>query len=242
MFIVRVNSKTIQDTGYPLLAENIRQQPASRFIRNRLSCLEHRGFTLLEITLAVAILAMMSLAIFRFVQSNLVALRASSDASAADARYDGLRDLLTAEWQSLPRVPGKMTGEPFKLNDRQRDQVTWSCSAGPGLLTRYAPGDFTVSLRLQPNDKKGDRLDLGFLRKPKNDPGIAHENETWVPLIKNVGSLQIQYFDPGLKAWVDRWPNKPPPRLVKVIIGRTDGPTPWEAVIPLARTPMPWSM
>jgi prepilin-type N-terminal cleavage/methylation domain-containing protein len=242
MFIVRVKSKAIPDTGYSLLAENIRQQPASRSIRNRLSRVHHSGFTLLEITLAVAILAMMSLAIFRFVQSNLVALRASSDVSTADARYDGLRDLLTAEWQSLPPVRGKMTGEPFKLNDRQRDQITWSCSAGPGLLTRYAPGEFRVSLRLQPDDKKRDRLDLGFLRKPKDDPGIGHENETWVPLIKNVGSLQIQYFDPGLRTWVDRWPNKPPPRLVKVIVGRTDAAVPWEAIIPLARTPLPWTM
>src|SRR5271167_1586344 len=57
------------------------------------------GFTLLEVTLAVAILAMMSLAIYRFVQTNLIAIRVSSEASAADARYDGLRDLLTAQWQ-----------------------------------------------------------------------------------------------------------------------------------------------
>src|SRR4029453_17453708 len=62
---------------------------------------KHRGFTLLEITLAVAILGMMSLAIFRFVQSNLTALRVSVDVSGAEAQYEGLRDLLTAEWQNL---------------------------------------------------------------------------------------------------------------------------------------------
>ncbi len=95
------------------------------------------GFTLLEITLAVAILATMSLAIYRFVQSNLTALRASSDANAADAGYSGLRDLLTAQWQSLPSGQGAITGEPFKLNDRQRDQIQWICGAGSGLLTRF---------------------------------------------------------------------------------------------------------
>src|SRR5207248_9538267 len=75
------------------------------------------GFTLLEITLAVAILAMMSLAIYRFVQSNLTALRASSDASVADARDNGLRDLLQAQWQSLPARQGAMTGEPGKVSE-----------------------------------------------------------------------------------------------------------------------------
>jgi len=194
------------------------------------------GFTLLEITLAVAILAMMSLAIYRFVQSNLTALRASSDASVADARYNGLRDLLQAQWQSLPVRQGAMTGEPFKLSDRQRDEIKWSCSAGPGLLTRYAPGKFTVQMRLQTESNKSDRLDLGFLRKPQDDSAIGPE--TWVPLIKNVSSLQIHYFDPQLNSWVDQWTNalRLPP-LVKVTVGRTDAAVPWEAIIPLKRTP-----
>ena len=64
-----------------------------------------RGFTLLEIIIAVAILATMALSIYRFVQSNLVAIRVSSDAIASEARYDGLREVLTTQWQSLP--PGK---------------------------------------------------------------------------------------------------------------------------------------
>jgi len=194
------------------------------------------GFTLLEIMLAVAILAMMSLAIYRFVQSNLAALRASSDASVADARYNGLRDLLQAQWQNLPAQQGAMTGEPFKLNDRQRDEIKWTCSAGPGLLTRYAPGKFTVQMRLQPESNKNDRLDLGFLRKPQDDSGIG--GETWVPLIKNVSSLQIHYFDPQVNSWADQWTNalRLPP-LVKVTVGRTDAAVPWEAIIPLKRTP-----
>jgi prepilin-type N-terminal cleavage/methylation domain-containing protein len=192
------------------------------------------GFTLLEITLAVAILATMSLAIYRFVQSNLTALRASADANAADACYSGLRDLLAAQWQNLPSGQGGMTGAPFKLNDRQRDQIQWICGSGSGLLTRYAPGQFTVSLRLQPENKKSNQLDLGFLRTPQDDSG----HETWVPLIKKINSLQIQYFDPQLNSWIDRWTNAARlPWLVKLTVGRTDAAEPWEAIIPLRRTP-----
>src|ERR1044071_6878063 len=46
--------------------------------RQRSQIMKLYGFTLLEITLAVAVLGMMSLAIFRFVQSNLTALRVSA--------------------------------------------------------------------------------------------------------------------------------------------------------------------
>jgi len=193
------------------------------------------GFTLLEIMLAVAILGMMAIAIFRFVQTNLIAVRFSAETAAADAQYDGLRDLLTTQWQSLSPLRAKMVGEPFKLNDRERDEIKWNCSAGPGLLTRYAPGEFTAVLRLQPND---DRLDLGILRKPEDESDVGEKNETWVPLIKNVGSLEISYFYPNANDWLPRWPggNKLP-SLVKVSVGRPDATEPWEAVIPLRRTP-----
>jgi len=196
------------------------------------------GFTLLEITLAVAILGMMSLAIFRFVQSNLTALRVSADVNAAEAQYEGLRDLLTAEWQSLTPRQAAMKGEPFKLNDRQRDEIKWNCGAGPGLLTRYAAGDFTVSLRLQPENSKSDRFDLGFLREPLEDSDIGEEHESWVPLIKDVDTLEILYFDPRLNTWIDRWSDGGRlPRLIKLIVERADATTPWEAIIPLGRTP-----
>src|SRR6478752_6783419 len=154
----------------------------------------YHGFTFLDIMLAVAILGMMAVAIFRFVQANLIALRFSSETAAADAQYDGLRDLLTTQWQSLSPLRAKMVGEPFKLNDRERDEIKWNCSAGPGLLTRYAAGEFTSVLRLQPGND--NRLDLGILRKPQDDSDVGEKNESWVPLIKNVGSLEISYFDP----------------------------------------------
>src|SRR5437868_9368661 len=121
----------------------------------------HRGFTLLEIMLAVAILGLMAVAIYRFVQANVTALRVSSEATAADARYDSLRDLLSAELQSLPAGSGALTGEPLTVNDRSRDELRWVSGSGLGVLTRYAPTDFTVAMRLQPEGKKTERLDLG---------------------------------------------------------------------------------
>jgi type II secretory pathway pseudopilin PulG len=247
MFIDPGKRNAMLDTGYPprrtiwmLDADDFGSAATCRRFSSADMSAHSKApaFTLLEITLAVAILGMMSLAIFRFVQTNLTALRVSSAVNAAEAQYDGLRDLLTAEWQSLsPRRAG-MKGEPFKLNDRQRDEISWNCGAGPGLLTRYAARDFTVALRLQPENSKSNRLDLGFLRKPQRDSDIADEHESWVPLIKNVNALQILYFDPRLNTWIERWSDGSRlPALVKLTVGRADATTPWEAIIPLSRTP-----
>jgi len=196
-----------------------------------------RGFTLLEIIMAVAILATMALAIYRFVQSNMIAIRLSSDALAADARYDGLREVLSEEWQSLPPGKGALMGDAFKLSDRERDEVRWVCGPGPGLMTRYASGDFVVALRLQ-SRKDGNGFDLGLLRKPTEDSSLTDANESWISLIDNVRALQVRYFDSRLNVWVDKWTDTGTlPRLVKVTIDRVDA-APWEAIIPLGRTPL----
>jgi prepilin-type N-terminal cleavage/methylation domain-containing protein len=196
------------------------------------------GFTLLEIMLAVAILAMMSMAIYRFVQSNILALRISTEASAADARFDSLRDLLTAEFQNVPSGVGALTGDPLKVNDRSRDEVRWIGDAGIGVLTRYAGNKCTVALRIQ-QEKNSDKLDLGLLRKPSDDVSFTDVHESWVPLLQDVRSLQVRYFDSRLNVWVTRWSDTVTlPRLVRVTIERNDAAVPWEAVIPLGRTPL----
>jgi hypothetical protein len=105
-------------------------------------------------------------------------------------------------------------------------------------LTRFAPGEFLVSMRLRPVSEKGDRMEIGFNRRPRETPEGSTEGETWVPLVDDVRSLQIRYFDPRLNAWVERWTDPGMlPRLVKLVIGRADR-VPVEAVIALGRTPL----
>ena len=199
----------------------------------------YRGaFTLLEITMAVAILATMSLAIYRFVQANITGMRFSAEQTAADARYTGLVNLLTTEWQSLPAGMGALLGEPFKISDTPRDEITWICSAGPGLLTRYASGDFVVTLRMRENKSVSGTYDLGLSRKAREE--LDQESaESWLPLIQGIRGIQIRYFDPRLNSWVERWTDTSTlPRLVKLDIARPDLSVPWEAIIPLGRTPL----
>ncbi len=198
------------------------------------------AFTLLEIVLAVAILGMMSLAIYRFVQTNITALRVSSEISRADAEYSGFANLISTEWQSLSSGKGSLLGEALKLDDRSRDEITWASTAGAGLLTRYAIGEYMVSMRLRPMEKSSNQMEIGFARRAQVETSIGEDaKENWVPLLKNVQSLQIRYFDPRLNTWVDNWTDTITlPRLVKIVIGRANDAVPWEAIIALGRTPL----
>jgi len=195
-----------------------------------------RAFTLLEIALAVAILGMMATVIYRFVATNMTIMRVSSEENAAAASYAGLTNLVTAQLQELPSGVGALAGEPFKFGDRPRDEITWICNSGPGLLTRYAPGEFIVSMRLRRINEKNDQMEIGFLRKPRDTAEGSTEGESWVSVLENVRSLEIRYFDPRLNSWTDRWTDPAMlPRLVKMVVGRADRGT-WEAIIPLGRT------
>ncbi len=196
------------------------------------------AFTLLEITLAVAILGLMAVAIYRFVATNLVAVRISADVNAEDARFAGFANLLTSQLQELSAGQGALGGEPYKFSGRSRDEMTWVCSAGPGLFTRYASGDYSVTLRLKPIPKT-DLMELGVSREPEDDTSTNDSNKTWVPLMENLRSMEIRYFDPRLNAWVDRWTDRGTlPHLVKVTLDRVGGSVPWEAIIPLRRSPL----
>ena len=197
-----------------------------------------RGFTLLEITLATAILGMMCLAVYRFVQTNITVLRYSAADSVEEAHYAGLLDLLTTQWQDLPTGMGALAGEPFLFNQRPRDEIVWFCSAGPGLITRYAEGEFSVRMRLRPMKEGGENMQLGFLRRPRETADGSDDGETWVPLINDVRGLRIRYFDPRLNAWVERWTDSSSlPRLIEVILERSNRPN-WQAIVALGRTPL----
>jgi prepilin-type N-terminal cleavage/methylation domain-containing protein len=194
------------------------------------------AFTLLEVTLAVAILGLMALAIYRFVSANLVAVRVSTEMNESNARYTGLANLLTAQLQDLPPGQGTLAGEPYKFEGRSRDEITWVCPAGPGLLTRYADGEYAVTLRLRPMEKS-DRMQLGIVRESQDDSNPIDENKSWIPLIPDLKSMEIRYFDPRLNAWVDRWTDRGTlPHLVRLTIERAGSAVPWEAVLPLRRT------
>jgi len=80
--------------------------------------------------MAVAILATMALAIYRFVQSNMVAIRLSSETLASDARYDGLREVLAEQWQSLPSGKGALLGDRIRLSDHFLDPEVFIRSMG----------------------------------------------------------------------------------------------------------------
>jgi type II secretory pathway pseudopilin PulG len=195
------------------------------------------AFTLLEVVLAVMIMALVAFAIYRFVFTSLEAIRISTENSNHKRSAEALVAVIAAEFCRLPpSEPNALLGEAHQFNGKASDQVTWLGQAGNGLFTGAAKGEWKVTLILKP-DNTGNTYTLGLLRQV---PDNRNKDEHWVPLLPRTDAIEIRYFDPTHTNWVDRWTDpQNRPALVRVRIWRDGESLPFESVIELPIVKLP---
>lgn len=189
-----------------------------------------RAFTLLEVMIAVLIIALITTSVYRFVLSTLAGIDASRAASAQRIALVRLVGMLEAELHDLsPRTNNAIVGIPHKFNNQPSDELEWLCRAGNGLFTGAAEGEWRVTLAVQPPAAGSGGLELGLRRRLA---GAKASDYTWLPLIRPVAGLEIRYFDPRLNAWLERWTDgNARPLLVRVKIWRDAQEAPYETLI-----------
>jgi len=188
------------------------------------------GFTLIEVMLGVMIMALLTLAIYRFIDTDLSGIAMSQEITAKEASVRSLLAVVKDELQNLPQgQQGSLIGQPHIFSGNSSDEMTWYSAPGRsnGLFTNYSTGDYYVKLTLKPNTAtKQD--DLGVWRSTPNDP----TPQNWLTLIPNVTSLEVRYYDPNLNAWVDTWSDQNNrPTMVRLRILRSGDASPYEAVV-----------
>ena len=198
------------------------------------------GFTLLEVLLAVAIMALATLGIFRFVKSTLGAVTSSQSETEDQLAVERLVSLVQEEFYDLPaRGQTNIQGESLKLNGADFDSIEWRSRGGPGLMTTAATGEYRVKLRIQPIEKNSSKYEIGFWRRPALldtagglVAGGSDDDATWVPLLQNVASLRLRYWDSRLGQLLDSWrdPTVKPAFVIMTITPEGDD-TPYEAVL-----------
>ena len=165
-----------------------------------------RGFTLLEVMLAVAIIGFTTVGIFRFVQSTVRNVAVSVEDTEEQLRVDRLVALVQEEFYSLPaHGQTNIQGESIKLNGADFDSIEWRSRGGPGLMTTAASGEYRVKLRIQPITKDSNKYEIGYWRRPallETSGGLvaggSDKDATWVPLLQRVSALRIRYWDSRL--------------------------------------------
>lgn len=190
------------------------------------------AFTLLEVMIAVMIISLLMVSIYRFVRSTLVAIRTSQATSNERQETAALIDYVRGELEDLPvRGQGVLLGNPGRYHDAASDELTWVCRAGYGVLTTDAPDEYRVTLAIQPVAQTSSQLEIGLRRQPTN---VDEKKYNWLPLLRPAAALEVRYFDQRLNAWIDRWTDQAlRPTLVRVRVWRTADEPPLEAVLPV---------
>jgi prepilin-type N-terminal cleavage/methylation domain-containing protein len=199
------------------------------------------AFTLLEMIIALMITSMVVFSLYRFVSVHLTVVRASMDLSDERESLNAVVRLVQSQLNAIPVVEkDALFGKPNKFHGLANDELTWSCGAGPGLLTAAAPGEFAVTLTVQPVDERSSETELGVRRVPvpgnkasiELRRGGAGGRYDWQSLLRPMASLGIRYYDPLNNSWVDRWDDgSRRPAAVRLRLQKYPDDAPLEAVL-----------
>jgi prepilin-type N-terminal cleavage/methylation domain-containing protein len=199
-----------------------------------------RGFTLLEVVLAVMILGMTALAIHQFVRGTLRALSYSVEDTEEQLAVERLVQLVQEGLYGIsPRGQATLLGDNLKLNNRNLDSMEWRSRGGAGLMTTAATGEYRVQLRIMPLKNQSSKYEIGLWRRPALldtagglVAGGSDKDADWVPLLQNVDGMMIRYWDARLNQPVDKWVDQAArPSFVMLSIWRGGDPMPYEAVL-----------
>jgi len=193
------------------------------------------GFTLLEVMLAVAILALVGVSIYRFVETTLTTVRVSTETERERVLVTAFAGYLRTQMQALPSArAGAITGEPHRFNSVSSDELTWVARPGSGLLTRHATGEWTVTLTAK--QVEGDKYALGMRRQDVEKKREAN----WLPLFRGVRGFEVRFFDAGRKEWMEKWTDlQTRPTLIRVKLWRDPQPEAHDWVIPIPAKAQP---
>lgn len=195
------------------------------------------AFTLLEVMLAVMIMALIAISIYRFVELDIQAIKVSTDDTMQKGAIQALVSVLQEEFCNLPpQEPGALLGDAHQFGGKASDEIRWLTQAGNGLFTQAASGPWRVTMLLRPQDKSNSNM-LGFLRQL---PDSNSKEENWLPLLPNVDAVEIRYFDSRLNSWLQKWSDaQTHPTLIRIRIWRANQTVPYETVIELPPTRLP---
>src|SRR5258708_6734042 len=219
--------------GHVLFAQGklIRRMATSPFIRR-----PPRAFTLLEIMLSVAILSMVALALYQFVSATLLAARVAEISGSLQTELSGFNRVFQSQATNLPtRLPAGAqlpTGKSGRRNGVASDSIQWISPPGNGVFSRRADGLLFATLELLPG-KDGSRLVLSRALM-QADPNVPPKPLPDVPLLSNIASMEISYYDARINSWVSDWNDAAAlPDLVRFRFQFTSGAPEYETVIRL---------
>jgi general secretion pathway protein J len=170
------------------------------------------GFTLIEILLAVSLIAMMATLVFG---SLYVTMSAIETARAKSADEQIIRRTLSLMIDELAVSESRATGPWMGINDQRDGQPADSVAFLTMGQFRGADSAKDTELVRIVYTREGDRL-LRFSQR--NLYGLTDESIEKVELATKVKGFNVRYYDGKSQLWLDEWDSRGKPGTPKAIL------------------------
>lgn len=170
------------------------------------------GFTLVEVLLAVSLVAMMATLVF----GSLYVTTSAIDAARANSANEQIvRSTLRVMIDELSVGVGPSTGPWMGINGQQGGQPADSVAfLTMGQFRGAESAKDTEMVRIV-YIREGDRL-LRFVRK--NLYGLTDESVEQVELATKVKGFNVRYYDGKSRLWLDEWDGRGRPGTPKALL------------------------
>ena len=170
------------------------------------------GFTLIEILLAVSLIAMMATLVFG---SLYVTMSAIETAQAKSADEQIVRRTLSLMIDELAVSESRATGPWMGINDQRDGQPADSVAFLTMGQFRGADSAKDTELVRIVYTREGDRL-LRFSRR--NLYSLTDESIEKVELATKVKGFNVRYYDGKSQLWLDEWDSRGKPGTPKAVL------------------------
>ena len=170
------------------------------------------GFTLVEVLLAISLVAMMATLVF----GSLYVTTSAIDAARANSANEQIvRSTLRVMTDELSVGVGPTTGPWMGINGQQDGQPADSIAFLTMGQFRGAESTKDTELVRIVYTREGDRL-LRFSRR--NLYGLTDESVEKVELATKVKGFNVRYYDGKSQLWLDEWDSRGKPGIPKAIL------------------------
>jgi type II secretory pathway component PulJ len=163
------------------------------------------GYLLLEVLLAVAVLSISVVMIFRIIQTTLKATADITFLQTQQRKVDGISQLLRRNFESMPQT---CTFQTRSVNG-SLELIFRSAPFNFSWVTSKANfGTVVIASRPLPNG----RLALTVLQESGDAlnsyvDGSNEKKGEWFPLVDDAEQLSWRFFDGQAEKWTSDWPN-----------------------------------